>query len=198
MKRTIEIQASFSGKISKGNYENESPFFSLKEVMEIDEKENKIVDDEFIRNRQHELHELCRKQFKQHEAVSNAERIANEYKNLRFYDIAEGVKYPSVTSIIGWDSDFHMSEDELAQYAARGTIGHKRAEIYLQTGEWKEPKDIPEIYPEIVIVKRGNLNLSINDMNVVGFFKDYPIKVLSLETKIINNQQKYAGRQDVK
>jgi len=198
MKRTIEISASFTGTIPTGNYENEKPFYSVKEIMELEEKENEIVEDEFIANRQKELHQICYDQFKHQAEICKLERIAEEYKQIRLYDVAEGIKYPSVTSIIGWDSDFHMSEDELAQYASRGTVIHKQVEIFLKTGEWKAPKDIPEIYPDVVIVKKGNLGLSLNDIDFVGFYESYPFKVIELEKVAINHDKQYAGRLDIK
>lgn len=196
MKRTIEIAASFTGKISTGAYENESPFFSVKDVMEMDEAD--YIADEQIKSRQQELYKICHDQFKHHAEISNAERIAKEYKNLRFYEGQNGVKYPSVTSIIGWDEDFYVSEDALAQYAARGTIIDKQVEIFLLTGEWKEPKDIPEIYPELVILKQGNLGLTFDDVDFRAFYEAYPFKVISCQGVVLNHQHRYGGRMDIK
>lgn len=191
MKRTIEISASYSGKIPMGNYENENPFYSVKEVLE----DCDWIDAE-IKERQKQLQNVCYDQFKQQAEFAKMERITNEFKNMRFYDRGE-YKYPSVTSIIGWDKDFFMNEEELGQYAARGTIIDKQVEIYLQTGEWKEPKDIPEIYPELVMVKKGALGLALDDVDFPSFFLKYPFKVIDQQMKVFNDDHKYAGRSEI-
>lgn len=196
MKKTIEISASFTGKISTGSYENESPFFSIREILEYAEGEI-IPADVGISGRQKELHAICYDQFRRQAEVSYSEKIAKQYRNIRFYDGKDGIKYPSVTSIIGWDEDFHVSPDELNQYASRGTIIDKQVEIYLRTGEWKEPKDIPEIYPDLVTLKGGNLGLVVDDVNFIDFYKNYPFKVLSLQKTYINHDHRYAGRGDI-
>ncbi len=193
MKRIIEISASFSGKISTGAYENENPYYSIKETIE-----DGFLTDDQIKTRQEELQRFCRDQFKRDAEVSYTERIAKQYQNIRFYDGKEGRKYPSVTSIIGWDEDFYCSPEELAQYGARGTIIHKQVELFLQTGEWKDPKNIPEIYPELVILQKGSLNLSLEDINFPGFFEKYPFKVITLEDTLINHELRYGGRRDIK
>ena len=138
MKKITEISASFTGTISTGSYENSKPYFSVKEICETE----KELGDDFIELRQKQLHEMCYRQFQQHAELANSERIAREYQGIRLYDGENGRKYPSVTSIIGWDKDFYMKDDELAQHAARGTIIDKQVEIFLNTEEWKEAKDI--------------------------------------------------------
>ncbi len=197
-KRTIEIAASFTGTISTGSYENEKPYFAVKETIEILHDDPMTVwetssKDEMIEKRQQELHSICYNQFRRQEEAVNIERIQKEYQNIRFYDT-----YPSVTSIIGWDKDFHISQDELSQHASRGTIIDKQVEIYLNTGEWKEPKDISEIYPDLVIVRNGTLNLELDNVNFIAFFEKYPFKIISQQTKVKNDEHKYAGRMEIK
>ena len=198
MKRTIEISASFTGKISTGNYENESPYFAIKETIERDEDPGMQLADDVFKNRQKELHDICYQQFKQHAEAAYTEKIAKTYRNIRFYDGANGKKYPSVTSIIGWDADFYISPEELKQHASRGSIIDKQVEIFLKTGEWKEPKDIPEIYPDLVILKGGNLGLVVDDVNFQEFYKQYPFKVIGLQNTMINHDHCYGGRLDIK
>lgn len=200
MKRTIEISASFTGTIPTGSYENEKPMFHVKETIEnVDEELNapEFIDERIIA-RQKELHQICYDQFKRHAEASYQERLAKTYRNIRFYDGKDGKKLPSVTSIINWDKDFHMPPDRLKQYASRGTIIHKQVEIYLETGQWKEAKDIPEIYPDLVIVKRGDLGLQVDDVDFKQFYKDYPFKVIGLEDTLYNHVEGYAGRRDIK
>ncbi len=199
MKRTVEITASFTGKIPTGSFENESPFFALKEIIE-DEGSlglNIHFDDAWIRNRQQELQKICYDQFKRHAEVAYSERIAKEYTNIRFYTGANGQKYPSVTSILNMDADFHVPPDELAQYGARGTVYHKLIETFLMTGEWKDPRTIPEIAPDVMTVLNGSLRLSLEDVDFRGFFKDYPFQVFEMEKTVINEEFKYGGRLDI-
>jgi len=201
VKRTIEISASFTGVISTGNYENEKPMFAVKEVIEMPQEESEtlvLFDNDFIQQRQKELHTICHKQFKQRADAAYAERIAATYKDIRFYEGKEGLKYPSVTSIVGLDKNFFMPADELAQYAARGTVIHKQIEIFLETGEWKEPQDIPEVSADYMAVKCGSLGLDCSDVDFRSFYKDYPFKVLEQECVCINDEFRYGGRLDLK
>jgi hypothetical protein len=203
MKKTIEIVASFTGTISTGSYENEKPFFSIKEIIEpssIDggnETFQELITDDFIKNRQNELKQICVDQFAQQAEVAYKEKLAKTYRNIRWYPVEGLGKVPSVTSIISWDADFYMSPDELAQYSSRGTIIHKQVEILLRDNVWKEAKDIPEIYPDLVIVSRGNLGLEIDNVDFRGFYKDYPFKVIALEETVINKERRYGGRIDI-
>lgn len=195
MKRTIEIAASFTGKISTGSYENESPFFSAKEIVEFDVSDEDT--DSWIRLRQQDLHKICYSQFKRHAEQAYAERIAKEYQNIRFYDGKDGLKYPSVTSIIGMDEQFFISPDELAQYGARGTVIHKQIEIFLMTGEWKKPMDIAEVAPCYLTVVKGSLGLDMEDVDFRAFYAEYPFKVISLESTVLNHEHRYGGRVDI-
>ena len=192
MKRTIEISASFTGTIPTGSYENEKPFYSVKEIIEYDE--GKIVLDLQLENRQKELHDICYKQFKRQADISYTERIAKEYQNIRFYDF-DGKKVPSVTSIIGVDKDFNIPQDELTQYGSRGTLIHKQVEIFLTTGEWKSPKDIEECSFDYLTVINGNLELDFENVDFRAFYKDYPFDIVSLEHTTIN--ESYGGRIDI-
>ena len=196
MKRTLEISASFTGVIPTGQYQNEKPFFSAKEMIELDQEVMNDLDDTYISNRQKQLHDICYKQFKKQADIAFQEYIAKTYQNIRFYDV-EGKKYPSVTSIVGMDKDFNIPPDELQQYASRGTLIHKQAEIFLQTGEWKEPKDIAECSFDYLTVVNGNLGLDFENVDFRGFIKDYPIKVVELEKTTINKDFIYAGRIDI-
>ena len=177
--KEVEIVASFSGTISSGQFENEKPLFSLKEVW------TDVADWEFVSHRQNVLEQMCYEKFAAVERRSMVEKIKQARQDLRFYPIGNEF-FPSVTSVIGWDEDFYMDALELAQYAARGTILHKMVEVYLKTGKWPKPSDLPEIYPEMIILKKGNLQLSVDDVDFPGFFKKYPFEVIHQETTVYN------------
>ena len=197
MKRSIEISASFTGKINTGQFENESPFFSIKEIVEDIDSEDYEVTDEHIKIRQNELKEICYNQFKQHAEIAYQEKVAKAYKNIRFYDGKDGLKYPSTTSVINLDSNFFVSPEDLYQYSCRGTVYHKLIEIYLKTGNVVNPKDVPEIAFETMTVLTGSLGLSLEDINYVGFFKKYPVKIIEQEKVIINDEHRFGGRLDI-
>lgn len=197
MKKTIKITASFTGTIPTGSYENSKPFYGLEEVLEFDSNEVAPIDDNLLKQRQQELHSICYQEFQAQADRCKVERIANEYKGIRFYDV-NGKKYPSVTSILNFDADFHVTEDELYQYGARGTILHKQIEIFLKTGEWKEPKDISEVSAEYKAVIQGNLGLQLDDVDFRNFYKDYPFKLVCSEEQVSNDENRYAGRFDIK
>lgn len=186
----LELIGSFTGKIATGQYQNASPFYSVKETTD------KVMTDEEIKTRIDQLNKICLSCYERDEELFMAKSIIKEYQNIRFYDV-ESMKLPSVTSICNWDIDFQISQDELAQYGARGTIIHKQVELFLKNGEWKLPKDIPEIYPELVILSKGNLGLVVEDVDFQGFFKEYPFKVLETEKTVYNTTNKYAGRLDI-
>lgn len=191
-KKTLEITASFSGKIPTAEYESSAPFFALKEVFEGYD----YTDDE-ISIRQQKLQEMCVDKFNQYANILHQQKIEKAYKSIRFYDAGNGQKYPSVTSVIGMDENFFMPADELAQYGARGTVIHKQIELFLKDGIWRQPKDIPEVAFQVMTVLKGTLNLSLDDVNFPAFFKEYPFKMVEQEKTVINHEHKYAGRLDI-
>lgn len=189
-KQSTEIVASYSGKIATGRFENAQPFFSIKESWT-------DVDEDFVKSRQKLLHGLCYERFAECEKREVADRVKEQYKHLRFYQV-NNQQYPSVTSIIGWDQDFFIPQEQLIQYGARGTIIHKQVEHYLKTNEWPNPQDIPEIYPEYVALQKGSLGLTLDGYNFVDFYKKYPFEFVKTETQCFNTEHLYAGRFDIK
>ena len=189
-KRTsVEIVSSFSGTINTGKYENEKPMFSIKETW------TNISEDEISR-RQKAIEAMCYERFSEVEQRSLAEKILQQRSDLRIYE-HNGKKYPSVTSIIGWDADMFVSPAELLQYGARGTCLHKQVEVFLKTKTWIPIKDIPEVYPEYVCVKKGDLGLKLDDVDFQGFYAANPFEVVELEQRVINEEYRYAGRCDI-
>jgi hypothetical protein len=188
-RKEIEIVASFSGKIATGKFENEQPFYSIKETWT-------DVEDQFIQIRQKELEDMCYSRFLAVEERSIVEKIRAQRADMRFYT-KDGKQYPSVTSIIGWDADMFVAPAQLLQYAARGTILHRQAEIYMLTKQWVDPKDIPELYPEYVIVTKGDLGLRFDDVDFRAFYEKHPIEPIETEVKLFNDEYRYAGRSDL-
>ncbi|NCB43076.1 MAG: hypothetical protein EOM59_10710 [Clostridia bacterium] len=193
---TTEICSSYSGKISTSKFENCAPFFSLKETW------TGPLTDIDISVRQKQLSVLCEEKFQEVEKRELIAKIQEDRKDIRFYPIGNEM-YPSVTSIINWDNDFeektkHITQEEMRQYAARGTIIHKQVSVFLDTGEWLDPKDIPELYLYRVILKKGSLGLSMDGYDFRGFYAKYPFKRIATEQIVVNKEYKYAGRYDIK
>ena len=196
IRKEVEIVASYSGKIETGKFSNENPFFSLKEVWSGD------INQDFIDTRQKTLSQMCYDKFSECEQRSFIDKIQESRKDIRFYPIGKEI-YPSVTSIINWDSDFeentkHIPKNQMREYAARGTIIHIQISHFLKTKEWKEAKDIPETYPYRLIIKKGELGLSFDGYDFRGFFEKYPFEIIQTDGKVINNEHKYAGTYDIK
>lgn len=189
-KQSTEIVSSYTGTISTSRFENAKPFFSIKETWT-------DADEEFVQQRQKLLHGLCYERFAECEKREVADRVKEQFKHLRFYQI-NNEQFPSVTSIIGWDTDFFIPQDQLIEYAARGTIIHKQVEIYLKTKEWVAPENIPEVYPEYVILKKGSLGLTLDGYDFQAFYEKHPFEVLKTETQVFNLEYRYAGRADIK
>lgn len=189
MKRTIEIVSSFSGKISTGQFENEQPFFSVKEVIE-----GEITDVE-ISKRQKELKDICYNQFQLAERESTAKKIQKQREDIRFYE-KDGKSYPSVTSIIGWDADMFCKKEDLSQYASQGNINHLKLAYFIKTGEFLDAKKIPEAYKDMVILSKGSLKLPIDSGDLKGMLEKYPIRFKASEQEVINDTYLYAGTLD--
>lgn len=199
-KRTIRVTASVSGKISTGSFENLNPGFSCEEIFDIEADPSCIADvcASAIQARAEELHTVVYDMFKGFEQKAIVERIQKERRDLRFYSCDKcGKQHPSVTSILNYDADFFMPPYQLQQHASLGNIKDARAKHFVLTGKWVEPKELQEIWGDIVIVTKGDLNLNISEGNFENFVKDYPFKKLEVATALVNCEEGYAGTPDL-
>ena len=183
----MKITVQFTGVISTGEFENERPLFALE-----DDFNGTDIEVQF---RQELLYDICRGMFDKVQKESIVRRLEKMRKDLRFYP-RNGEQYVSVTSVIGWDADFFISEEDLLQYAAQGEINHLKLSYFIKDGEWYEAKEIPEAHFHIVILKKGNLNLPVDSGNIKSFLEKYPIDFIDSEIVIFNDKEKYAGRRD--
>lgn len=183
----MKIITQFTGVISTGEFENERPLFALEEEFS--------GDDIDIQKRQESLYRICRDLFDKVQKESVVKKLEKIRKDLRFYPY-NGEQYPSVTSIIGWDADYFVSDDELLQYAAQSQINHLKLNYYIKTGKWLLAKEIPEAHFYQVVLKKGSLKLSEDSGNIIGFLEKYPIEFIDSEIVVYNDELKYAGRRD--
>lgn len=182
----VKISAGFSGVISKGSFENARPSYTA-------EIETEIPSVGDITLLQQQLQDVCLSNFKRDEERLIVERIARERKDMRFYG-----SYPSVTSIIGWDADFFVSPEQLTQYASHGSLYHAQVEYYIRTGKWEDVEHIEGTWSDLVIVKKGDLGLIVNDYDFPAFLKKYPIKDMQVGKEIKSEVYKFGGTPDIR
>ena len=196
--KEIQITAKVEAVIPVGNFENYRPAYSVTEVHNIacdEESKEGFSKKEKLKA----LKRMLDKQlFEDYERIK-IERIERTKKNVRFYDI-DNRKYPSVTSILGWEG-IAYPEEKLEQYAARGTVVHKLIDEYFKGGckEWKDPADIPSLKPELIILKEGDLGLTWEDCGYKEFFEKHDADIVEprTELKVVNNELFYAGTTDM-
>ena len=176
-----EIKAALSGVIPIASYENLKPTYEI--VAELEEGDD-------VAERMKELRTKLRWHFEQEGNNAKADLIQKQYAGIRLYE-KDGKKYPSVTSILGWNVDWKISEDELQQYASRGTIVHKLIESFLNSAKWVEPTEIPELANDVATVTAGSLGLKWKDCSYISAMDQVmgDIKILKLEQELYNDEQ---------
>lgn len=191
-----EITYSKSGVISKAAYENLRPSYSF--TAELD-------DGEKVEEALKHIKEIIDGQFALDEYQAKVDLIEKQYQSLRLYDF-NGTKYPSITSILGWEKEWWIPEGELSQYRSMGTIIHAVFEDAIMTFQkskeliWKEPEEFPKLKDDIAIVKTGNLELDWNDYSYKTFGEKFIPElgeVLAIEHTVINDEIKTAGTLDL-
>lgn len=192
----IKISSSYTGVISRGAYENARPGFAVDAEFDYngpqgDDQAFKHCVDVNLKT----LQKICYDNFKACEEQAVIERIQKERADIRFYT-RRGVQYPSVTSIIGFDADMYCTPEDLAQYAAQSNLCHAQVAHFIETGEWKEAKDVPGTWADLVIVSKGKLGLETNGWSFPDFLKKYPIKEMKNAVSGFNEIHKYAGTPD--
>ena len=189
----IKVSAGFSGTIATGSYQNAKPSYFAE--VEYDIPDDIATEDlqERVKEGQQELQAICYANFKQDEQIQTVERINRERKDIRFYD-----GFPSITSIISWDADFYISPEDLAQYASQGNLTHTQVNHFITTGKWAEPKDIEGTWADIVIIKKGKLQLSLSGWDFLSFLKLYPLEKMENGVVVKSDKHKFAGTPDIK
>ena len=165
MKKKIEICYSRSIKINTGNYQQESPMYSAKTILE-SEKDDGIETAEF--NRLKTIVDPL--------LLADYQAARKDAGHLRIR-VKDGKKYPSVTSIINPDV---LKIDPA--YALRGTEIHRLINVFIDSGgkTWEEPKvDIAPLKYEDIKYKewfeKGYINLkrSTYEQNKVFYNEEY-------------------------
>lgn len=195
MSRKITVKSEFSGVVPTASYSNFRPGFSAEETFDFEGTKDEL--DILISDRQNELHLLCYQNFQMVAEKARIEKVKGDLKNFRFYE-KDSVQYPSVTSFLNYDKEFFVSDEELKQYAAQGSIIDWEVRNFVETGVWVESKDVPELAADRWIIKSGKLQLALTGWDFQGFLKKYPItNMKSVKEPVFNEQFRYAGTPDI-
>lgn len=197
---TIDITVSVTGKIPRRNFENFSPYFSIKEIYK------DYITDDYRAARQMDLSKKIQVYFNEIREAVKLEELQETFKNLRFtLNPATGRKYPHVTDILYWDAEFYINPDELTQYGARGSGIHAMIEGWIQTGSsgglnsniWDKSYINKR---DVILLKSGSLRLwdTLDSINFVGFMEKYgkDIKFGDGEFRGFNEEHFYCGQPD--
>lgn len=195
MKTKVKIEASFSGVLPTGSYANMRPGFSASAEFEVDFKDQA----ELLMNVetfQQDLQGVCYASFEKEANRAKIMKIQEDRKDFRFYQLASGEDVPSVTSILNYDTEFLIDSEELKQYASQGNIIHAQVADFIKTGTWHKPQDIEGTTPDLFILKKGNLSLSLDGWDFQAFLKKYPIENLKNGETVLNEKERYGGLPD--
>lgn len=192
----IKVSSGFTGVIPTGSYQNARPSYSAE--VEYDFIDNdadsakKIID-----AGQKMLQQIAYDNFKADEQKHIVERIEREREDIRFYETPQG-KYPSVTSIIGWDADFFLDPRQLQEYASQGNLYDAQVRHYMQTGTWLPAEEIEGTWSDIVIVKKGSLGLTVGGFDFPAFLKKHPVEKMEEGKPVFSHVHKFAGTPDIR
>ena len=199
MKKTIKINASVSGVLPTAPYGNLKPGFMIEETIEDEGKAfDNYKNDVYLKERARELYDIAYGLLKEVENNAIIERIERERADLRFVaSPTSGKMLPSVTSIINYDADFFVPAEDLRQYASAGQITHSRVAEFIKTGEWKDAKDISDVWTDLIVVTKGSLKLPLNTGNFPIFLQKYPIEKMENGYRGFDDKVGYCGEPDI-
>jgi hypothetical protein len=184
-----EITVSLSGVIPVAAYENLKPGFSIT-VEPINGQEPEKI----IAECQRYLHAV----FEGESNRGKADLIDKQYCNIRFYE-KDGKKYPSVTSILNWDKQWRVTDDELQQYASRGNVVEDLMNEYIIQGQWIDPTQEADLREDVSVLMGGSLMLTWEQCSHKAFMEKYrdKIKVIEFQKEVFNKENLYAGTLDI-
>ena len=178
--KTYEICYSNSAKINMGDYEQLSPFYSTKLIIEADGIEVDVKGEyEKIRE---EIDSLLRLNV---ENIKNAKK-AKDVGNFRFYE-RNGLKYVSVSSVLNPEPKTPEEEARLKPYGDRGTALHRIFAHLITNGEMSSPtKEEKELCSSV----GGCAGYEF------WFKDDARFDFRTSEIEVFNDKELYAGRYD--
>lgn len=201
MKKDITIGLKLGGLYSSGEFENEriEPTLTVT-YKDVEQLPGDNITDEDIKDAikvQEKMVTALRKQMRDQEQISRQKRIEKIYNNqIRWGELPDGRRVPSVTSVIRWggpEEKQWVSDERFEGLGARGTVGDLVLQKYIETGEWLEPKKIPEARIHLMKMKQLKVEMS---GNLPAFVEKYKVKFKQSHFKVANMEHGYVGEPD--
>lgn len=183
MKKVYELVYSNSAKVNMGDYEQLSPFYSTKIVIEVPEDVSVDVRQEYEKLRS-DVDSLLKTNV---ENIRNAKK-AKELGNFKFYT-KDGKQYVSVTSVLSPEPKTPEDEERLRPYGARGTAKHRIFATLVNTGKLEVPTKEEE---EACASVGGFVGYDL------WFVGDKRFDFSVAEVEVYNDKELYAGKYDAK
>ena len=185
-----EITVSLSGVIAVASYENLRPGYQMTVELSPQDDPYKVM-----LQCQDELHKMM-----DAEAIrGKTDYLKRAYEDkFRWYQ-KDGRDYISVTTVLYWDAEWHVTPDHLAQLASRGTVVGEIVETYLKDKIWIDPEKTASLADDVNILKTGSSGLSWEDCSYRAFCEKYAedITVENTQGAVFNDEHKYAGTYDI-
>lgn len=192
-----KVKVRKSGVIPNASYSNLRPGYEI--VMELEDGDD-------IEICLLGAKEIVNKHFELDEYRARVDLLKKQFKTISFYDAPEGLKYPSITSILNYDKEWFISKGELLQYGSMGTINHEVFWVAIKTYQkkgkiiWVEPSQIKKLQKHIGIVLNGSLGLNWDDYSYKKFGDIYIPKleeIKCIEHEVLYPEIKTGGRLDI-
>ena len=155
-----------------------------------------------VETAQQELQGVCYRNFEAEATKALVIKVQQDLKGFRFYTADSGEKYPSVTSITGYDKEFWVKEADLPIYCAQGNIYDAEIRNFVKTGVFKPSSELLECTADRYILKNriteAGKHLSMEPCAFVAFLEKYPIQdLVSIEEPVFNDDKRFAGTPDL-
>lgn len=201
--KITKVKVNLSAVIPTGSYQNYKPMYELEAELG-DTPPHQAME---------ELREMIRRMFTQDWTRLRNKDKTDFLSKVRFYE-KDGKKLPSVTSILSWADLLYklrnpeenkfggVEEDELAEYAARGTLVHKSVERWFH--DTKAGKETPKGYKMVTefadqVVEHALLSdskLKVEDCDWLGFWEKHGTDIELKQAEKVVYGKDYAGRLD--
>lgn len=195
-----EISVGLSGVIPTASFENLRPSYT----MTVEPINGQDPDDIF-----NQIEEYLHSRFDLEANRARTDLLAKQYASLRFRE-RNGMKYPSVTSILGWSKKWYFNlkdkegnavdvQDALQQYAARGTIVEFMVLYFYEHGVWPNPTEYAGLNEDVDTLLGGSLCMHWADCSHEAFMEQFrdKIEIIDHNQEVFNDKDFYCGEYDI-
>lgn len=199
MKKDITVGATVGGVFGTGAFENLRVNFDFSVTYKDVESDGFMdfpQDLLSVKEANKKAYQELYRQLEFAEEQAKQKAIAKFHKSIRWYDAGNGLKYPSVTSVIDFANPIEWFVDDLKKrgLASRGMVVDHVLQEFIKTGKWVEPEKLPECIRHIGIMKDAGYD--IDGFNLPAFVEKYKVKFTSGHQKVVNQEHAYAGQPD--